>query len=159
MELYPHHSHLSDYWWCLSLSFCFSSPPTSQPDRSGWVTLRRGEGLPSPSWAPVQALGGARCELHTSQQWQPVCSYGSVRQCLQTVHGPFTAPALQKLPPELCAHNLIQHAKSVCRSPDSSCLPNTLNLFSDITLSGDVSFLKSVPTHRQVYRHSNSHVK
>lgn len=129
----------------LSLSFCFSSPPPSQPDRSGRGTLRREEGLSS---APVHALGEARCELHTSQQWQLVCCYGCVRQSLQTVHGPFTAPALQKLPQELCTQNLIQHAKSVCRSPDSPCLPNTLNLFSDITLSGDVSFLKSVSTHR-----------
>lgn len=126
---------LSPIWLLLmSLSFCFSSPPPFHPVRSGWVTLRRAEEkrggrAEELSWAPTQALGEARCELHTSRQWQRVCSYGSVRQCLQTVHGPFTASALQKLPQELCAQNLIQHAKSVCRSPDSSCLPNTLNLF------------------------------
>lgn len=128
-------------------------PLLCRTDRSGWVVLRRGkraEVLLSLSWAPVPA----RCELHTSQQWQPDCS---VRYCLQTVHGPFTPSALQKLPPELCAQNLIQHAKSVCRSPD--CLPNTLNLFNDITLSGEVSFLKSISTHIQVYRHSSSHIQ
>lgn len=146
----------------VSLSLCFPSPPvfSAWQEWLSYTEERRGaEVLPSPSWAPVQALGGARCEMHTSQQWQPGCSYGSVRQCLQTVHGPFTAPALQKLPPELCVQDLIQHAKSVCRSPDSSCLPNTLNLFSDITLSGDVRFLKSVSARVQVYWHSNSHIK
>ncbi len=152
-------SLLSPIWLLLMpLSFCFSSPPF-QSDSS--VTAerrrRRAEVLPSTSWAPVQALGGAGCELHTSKRWQPDCSYGSVRHCLQTVRGSFTAPALQKLPRELCAQNLIQHAKSVRRSPD--CLPNTLNLFSDITLSGDVSFFKSVSTHMHVYPHSGSHVK
>lgn len=86
------------------------------------------------------------------------CSYGSVRHCVHTVHGPFAALALQKLPPELCVQNLIQHARSVCRSPD--CLPNTLNLSSDITLSGVVVFfLKSVSTHMQVYQHIDSHIK
>lgn len=83
------------------------------------------------------------------------CSYGFVRQCVQTVHGPFAALALQMLPPELCVQNLIQHAKSVCRSPD--CLPNTLNLSSDITLSGVVSFLKSVSSHAGVPKNQLTH--
>lgn len=82
------------------------------------------------------------------------CSYGSVRQRAQTARGPFTAPALQKLPPELPVQNLIRHAKSVCRSPD--CLPNTLNLSSGITLSGVVSFLD---TRVQVYQHTRSYNK
>lgn len=87
------------------------------------------------------------------------CSFGSVRHCVQTARGPFTAPALQKLPPELCVQNLIQHAKSVCRSPD--CLPNTLNLSSDITLSGVVSFFKiCFHTYAGVHQqHTSSHIK
>lgn len=146
---YSHHPHLSDYSWYVSL--CFSFP---QPDR-------RREGLKCclglaellfKSWLERDVC----CILASSgsQAAPPMALLGAVcRQCMaRSKLLPF-----KKLPPELCAQNLIQHAKSVCRSPD--CLPNTLNLYSGITLSGDVSFLKSASTHMQVYRHSGSHIQ
>lgn len=132
----------------------FFSPPPSQPDR-------RREGLKCclglaellfKSWLErdVSCIPAGS----DSQAAPPVALLGAVcRQCMaRSKLLPF-----KKLPPELCAQNLIQHAKSVCRSPD--CLPNTLNLCSDITLSGDVSFLKSASTHMQVYRHAGSHIQ
>lgn len=148
---YSHHPHLSDYSWCLSL--CFSSPLPSQPDRRREALKCLGLAeLLFKSW-----LERDMCCIPASSDSQaapPMALLGAVcRQCM--AHSKLLP--FKKLPPELCAQNLIQHAKSVCRSPD--CLPNTLNLYSGITLSGDVSVLKSASTHMQVYRHSGSHIQ
>lgn len=123
----------------VSFPYCFSFPPLPQLDRSGRITPRREEGL-----TRCRALAELLFKLWVKQdvscipassdsQSASMALLDSVcRQCT----APFTAPVLQKMPRELCAQNLIQNAKLVCRSPGSPCLPSTLNLSSDI-----ISFL------------------
>lgn len=141
----------------VSLSLWFSSPPPSQPDRSGWV--RRAEVLLSSGWDAVKALCGAGCEEHTSEQWKPVCSYGALLVSADSawpVHGSCPSKAAPR---------------AVCSEPNPACQislqvtwlllsPQTHVTFTAISLCLMMfPFLKSVSTRMQVYRHSNSHVK
>lgn len=134
----------------LSLFFFSSSLPAWQEWPSYTDERRGAEALPSPSWAPVQARGEERCELHSSQQWQAACSYGYVRRTVWACS--------QLLPRELCAQNLIQNAKSAaCSTRFVSQAHLTSSVISLFLLM--LPFPRTVPTPVKVCPHFNSHIK
>lgn len=89
----------------ISLYSWLSSSRLFQPNGSGWVILKTGEGLKC-CWA----LGRARCELHTSHQRQQQLLLWLSALCAWPVH--CSRPS-KSAPPERCFQNLIQHARSV----------------------------------------------
>lgn len=106
--LYVLSQPLSPVCYSLSLSIVGYLLLPCQPNGSGWVILRTGEGLKCSS-----ALGKARCELHTSHQWQQRLLLWLSALCADSAWPVHCSRPSKAAPPERCFQNLIQHARSV----------------------------------------------